>query len=233
MLVSDLVLDSYYLAGILDPSEQVDGYYLQVGVRVLNRMIADWSSASQFITFYSTLTFPLTGGKAQYEVSKFTGADVNSEPITDLVEARVEIDNIKYPLKWINTKIDNINMYDIVFGIPWEIYVLQEEGKTYLRFYATPSQDMTAVILAKTRLAQLSPFETTTSIADRATMAVSYQLALYLANWFQLPVTDDFKASYTDVVNRFKMANIQDLAVEGDRIGYGNVTGNYPLFWGF
>jgi hypothetical protein len=177
MLASELILSSYQLAGIIDPGEQVDGYYLQTGLNALNLFIADWSQSSRWITFLKEIRVPLISGKHSYTLSKLPGADVDGQPLESIVNAYVMQANVKSPIKWVNTSQDIINNYDNVSGLPGQVYTLQKEFETEMRFYPTPSMTLEAVLIAKQRYAELGAFESIVEIAERARKAFLYQLA--------------------------------------------------------
>lgn len=231
MLASELILDSFYLAGILDPNEHVDGYYLDVGLRALNDMISSWSSSSSYITFFTTLDFNLVSGQYTYRASKLPSADIDSHPITTLTRGHVLISAVKWPIQEVFTTIDNVDNYTLISGIPVSVYLLQHEAETELRFFPTPSQNMPCSLLCKTRYAALAPFESITQIADRAKEAVKYSLAQRLANIWQFQTNNDFKATMVLVMNEFMLSNIKDMPAQGDYIGQAYGVNSWP-WWG-
>ena len=229
MLASELILDSFYLGGILDPNEQVDGFYLETGMNILNDMLASWSSISNYVTFFNTLNFPIVANKYIYIVSKLPFSDVDAQPITNFIRGHVFLGGIKSDVRQSSTTLDNTDNYSIISGIPNSVYLLQKEAETELRFYPNPSSNMQASLLCKSRYGIIKPFESIVEIAERARLAVKYSLAQHIANYWQFQTTQDFKNAANDVVNDFMTSNIQDLPANGDRFATTNPTTYYPF----
>lgn len=230
MLASELIIDAFYLSGILDPDEVVSGFYLDIGIRTLNDMISSWSSASDYIVFFNTLEVTLTAGKFSYTVSHLPFADVKSTPVTQFVRGHILLGNYKYPLVESDSTHDNANNYLLVQGIPSSVYLYQHEAETELKFYPCPSSSMTASMLCKSRYPVMLPFESIVSIADRAKLFIKYSLAQLLANLWQFQTSNDFKMSRQDAEDLFLASNIKDFPANGDSIGSGSNL--YLPSWG-
>lgn len=236
MKASKLIQMSYSLAGILDPEEQIPAAYAEQGIIWLNILIAKWSSNPNAIMFLDPLSFTTRSSVYQYTVSLEPGADVNSTPISMLSTANVISAGVKSPLVQVFEKQQNIQNYTQTSGLPYTIYLQQEELTTNVFLYPTPSANYVVNMLVKSRRSRVETFEELLEITERAQAAYIYELAAMLADYWQVPRPSQIEQNRQSFVDDFLGANSIGLAVNRDaglqsfnRLWFNN-NGNQGIF---
>lgn len=218
MKTSELILESYYLAKILDPQEQSEGYYLTDGLRVLNESLVQWSSLGIYIPAIKTLPVNLTANNYLYAVSP---------QIIEILQANiVDASNVKYPLIIADEKLQNSFNYDIIKTRPSYVYMRQNQDlideetglpSTNLYFYPTPNTTFTANLTIKRIMLEFGLNDDLTTIPSYYIKPLKFQLAIDLGLIYGTSAKFDarFDKEYDRLMTQLKAANRQDMSVLG------------------
>ena len=140
--IEKLVLNAYYLMGLIDPSESIDGYLIEEGIFLFNDLLDNYVSVDRLIPYYEDLNFTLTVGKSEYAVGPAeTEADITAKKIVSIGQAVVIDQYTSYPLEIINY----FNLLDTIYttnikGRPYLLKLQNEINISKLFFYLPPNK---------------------------------------------------------------------------------------------
>lgn len=210
---AELIKRSYYLAQVLDPREEIEGFQSSEGLYELNRAIDTWGSLSQYIPSYSILTIPILPGVFSY---------VQSPVITQLSESHIiDQNNVQYDLVQID--LQRFNTQNFVLSAtapnrPRSVFI-QNDFANYptqsnVVVFPIPDTNYTATLYAMLRLLNVTYSQDLTQVPGYWINAMEFELAKKLINIYGTTPAVTFADDYATVMRQLKAANKRDRSVQ-------------------
>jgi hypothetical protein len=211
---SQLIKEAYYLAKILDPAEEIEGFYLTEGLDVLNQGLAQWVSLGVNIPNVTNVPVSLTTNNFLYSVSP---------QIVEIKQANiVDSANVKYPLLIADEFQQNTFNYDIVKARPSYVYMRQngelideetDAASTNLYFYPTPNANFTVNLTVKELILEFGLEDELSTIPSYYIKPLKFYLAQDLSIIYSTVLPPRFDKEYERLMREMKAANRQDMSV--------------------
>lgn len=178
--VREFVSQSYALINADAPTVPLHGDDLSMGIKILNRLLNQYSANGLMITVSKQVDFMI--GIGQGTVT-FGPADFTPTPdittagrLVNLLTAWVTLDGITYPLiDESRTEFQSSYKYDPLLGLPRYIIVTPQTNITSVRVFPGPSQAYNLSVYGKFQLAEL------TSNSDMSELPTYYYMYLQFA----------------------------------------------------
>lgn len=206
-----VIKEAYYLAQVLDPREEIEGFEAGEGLRVLNSVIKNWGSLSIYIPSYRTLTVNVLPDVYIYDIQPV---------ITQATRGNIlDLQNVLHPL----TVIDLARFNTLNFALPgntnrpYLVYVNNDFENwplmSQLVFYQIPDNYYTATLYVMQRLAAVDYSEDLTTVPDYWINALTYEVAHRLASINATVLPQSFLDDYDMIMKQLKAANRRDKRV--------------------
>lgn len=212
--VMDLIKDSYYLSQVKDPGEDIEGYETTVGLRTLNKIIAQWASLSIYIPTYTTLEIELEADVFTYEVTP---------PITQLLDANLlDQSNVLSVLEQVFLKRQNTFNYALGEQAPTRPCAIfidndkenMENNRSTVFFFPVPDAPYLATLRVKQMLQPLLAEDDIIEIPPQNEKALMYQTANDLSIIYASQLPPRFDKEYDKIMREMKGANRRDVTVK-------------------
>lgn len=213
----ELVKKSYYMAKVLDPREEIEGFQASEGMFELNRIIDTWGSLMPYIPSYTILTVPVIANDYSYDVTPV---------ITELSEAHLlDSNNVQFNLYQID--LHRFNTLNFALSAqsptrPDRVFIQNDFAdyptKSKVIFYPVPDQSYTATLYAMQRLANLTYSQDITTVPSYYVTALEFKLARRLMVIYSTNPAPAFESEYQEVMRQFKAANRRDKSSQGYNI---------------
>ena len=214
---AELIREAYLISNVLDPTEEVAGFYATIGLNVLNRLINQWSSLPTYLQTYSTEEIELKANTATYTVTP---------TVTQMLEGHlIDSNSVQTGLTEINLKEKNTLNYVLSETSPtrpYKVYIEKiienvppptiQTGST-IWFYPVPDQAYTATLYLKKALGTLTQSQTITEVSTAYEMPLIYQMGKNLSIIFSSILSPAFNEEYDRLMTELKAANKQDMTV--------------------
>lgn len=210
---AELIKRSYYLAQVLDPREEIEGYEAEEGLYELNQVINVWGSLSQYIPTYKIITVNVVSNTSSYNVTPV---------ITQLSESHLlDQNNVQYSLIQIDLQRFNTLNFSLSAQFPTrpQLIFVQNDFDNWptqskVRFFPVPDASYTATLYAMVRLANVTYSEELSAVPAYYLVGMKYELAKQLINIYGTTPAPTFFADYEQAMKNLKAANIRDRSVQ-------------------
>lgn len=210
---AELIKRSYYLAQVLDPREEIEGFQASEGLHELNKIIDTWGSLSQYIPTYTILTINVLPNVSSYDVTP---------AVTQLSESHlIDQNNVQYVLTQIDLQRFNTLNFTLSANAPSRPYLIFPQNdfatwntKTKMRFYPVPDTTYTATLYAMQRLANVTYSQELTTVPAYWIAALEFELARQLINIYGTTPALTFNTDYEQAMKQLKNANRRDRSVQ-------------------
>ena len=204
MLVRELIIDSWYLSGIVARQlEVVDGSQITDGLEILNQFLDEQSATGKNIPYYTR--FPIT---------PVTGQEAYPIPNAVLV------DSVTYTIDTVRYKMTRLSRYDYfgrgrvnnIDALPVTYYVERSLGGMTLYVYFTPESNISGFevdgrfSLANVTLGQ----ELDTIIDSFYVQYLKYSLARRFCDWYNVSYPEQKDATRHALESQIEDVNYQD-----------------------
>jgi hypothetical protein len=225
---AELIRRSYYLAQVLDPNEEIEGFESSEGLYELNRILDRWGSLSQYIPSYSELIVNVTPGVFSYD---------QTPVITQLSEGHLlDINNVQYGLNQLNLQQYNTLNFPLSATSPCrprDVFIKNDfvnwPTKSQIIFYPVPDTTYTAVLYAMLRLVNVTYSQVLSQLPGYWITGVEYELAKQFINIYSTTPAATFFDDYEKIIAELKAANRRDRSVQTKNV-FQNVRRYKP--WG-
>jgi hypothetical protein len=212
-IVAELIKRSYYLAQVLDPREEIEGFQASEGLYELNRIIDTWGSLMQYIPTYTILTINVLPNVSSYDITPV---------VTQLSESHlIDQNNVQYVLTAIDLQRFNTLNFTLSGNAPCRPYLIFPQNdfvnwptKTKMRFYPVPDNIYTATVYAMQRLANVTYSQVLDMVPGYWISAMEFELAKRLIDIYGTTPAPTFGDSYTTIMRQLKAANRRDKSVQ-------------------
>lgn len=181
MTVKDALKSAYRKVGALEEGKELSGDQTVDGIRVLNAMLALWSSKRIPVFFYTREQFALTAGQASYTVG--SGGDFNTTRPQAIASAYIIYtgQTTQYPLEPVgNDEYDSLgNLADE--GMPEKFFYNPAFPLATLKLFPTPVTGLTIGINSKANLGTFTTVTDTMQLPPEYEFPIVYNLAVHLA----------------------------------------------------
>lgn len=212
-IASELIKRSYYLAQVLDPREEIEGFEGSEGLHELNRVIDVWGSLRQYIPTYSKLTVNVLANVSSYDVTPV---------ITQLSESNIiDSNNVLYDLIQVDLQRFNTFNYALSASSPTrpQFIFLQNAFANWptvskVRLYPVPNASYTATLWAMQRLANVTYSQDLTHVPGYWIAGLEYELAKQFITIYGTTPAITFAEDYASAMRDLKAANKRDNSVQ-------------------
>lgn len=210
----ELITDAYIDLGRHDPAQTLPAKLSSYGLRVLNRMIGEWSNENLLIPFTVTENFSLTSGQASYTMG--TGGTASTTRAIALLDCYIKDSNgYSYPQEIIDQRKYNQILNKSLGGRPDSVFYDPVYPIGVLYFYKVPGSSYTAYIESRKIL------NTTLAIGTTITLDVTYENAIVFNLRNNLAgkhtqVTPFMVKQAEDALNKIKVVNASNRLEEMD-----------------
>lgn len=215
--VREFVNESYQLISASTPTVPLHGDDLSRGIKILNRLLDQYSATGLMITVSKQLDFELQIGEG---FVSFAQPDYVGTPeqlpqgpiITDqgrlvnLLNAWVTLQGVTYPLIDENrTEFYSSYKYEPLMGLPRYVVVIPQTNITTLQIFPSPSQPYALSVYAKFQLATLTANDDMSELPTYYYLYLQYALAKYLSKFkgrsqaWTPDLEDDYKQLKADM----------------------------------
>jgi hypothetical protein len=167
--ISTLVTDAMYAARVLGQDQTPSSGDSQLVLRRLQRMLDSWSNESSMIFLNDVESFQMTAGVASYSTSLLTAG----RPVS-INSMRVTLNNIDYPVDFIDQIRWNQISYKLTTSIPSQMYYDDGFPQATMFFYPIPYAAFTCNMYCKRQLTGGTPLTLTTVLS----MPLGYEAAI-------------------------------------------------------
>lgn len=212
-LASELIKRSYYLAQVLDPREEIEGFQASEGLYQLNRIIDLWGNLSQYIPSYKILTQAVVAGTYTYTITPVL-AQLSESHILDQ-------NNVQFTLTQIDLQRFNTLNFALSLTAPARPYYifLQNDFANFptsskIQLYPVPDQPYTLTMYAMQRLANVQYSDDLTTVPAYWQAALEYELGKKLISIYSTTPSQTFYDDYNTVMRQLKSINRRDRRVQ-------------------
>lgn len=210
---AELVKRSYYLAQVLDPREEIEGFQAEEGLYQLNRVIDMWGNLSQYIPSYSIITQAVTAGVYTYTFDPV---------IVQLSESNIiDQNNIQFLLYQIDLQRFNTLDFPLSLTAPARPYYifLQNDFANFptqskIQLFPVPDQSYTLTMYAMRRLQNVTYSEDLSTVPQYWQAALEYEIAKKLFSVYSTTPSQTFIDDYNTVMRQLKSINRRDRRVQ-------------------
>lgn len=168
--VNTLVQDAMYQAGVLGQDQTPSSGDVQLVLRRLNRMLDSWANEKLMIFRNDEESFLMTAGQASYQTSVFA----DGRPIA-FNSMRVRLNNIDYPVDFIDQQKWNGISYKSTTAIPRYMYYDSNYPTATMFFYPIPYAAFTCYAYCQRQL------QGSVDLATTLSMSLGYEAAIVAA----------------------------------------------------
>lgn len=229
-----LITDALEEIGAIEADEPLTNSEIQKGLKVLNRLLGEWSAQSLMVYVTTRESFVTVASTPSYTIG--TGSTWNTTRPTAVEQAFIRISNIDYPVRVIQDRAEyeRISDKNSVTGQPRVLYYdpTYAAGTVYL--YPMPD------IVYTVHLISLKPFTVVGAVTESVSLPVEYEtaivtnLAIRLAPSFNLSVKPETVAiaekSLSTLIRRnakHPISQFDGLLMRGNRGRYDINSGGY------
>lgn len=210
---AELIKRSYYLAQVLDPREEIEGFQATEGLHELNRVIDTWGSLSQYIPTYTIITVAVLANVSSYDVTPV---------ITQLSVSHIlDANNVQYVMDQIDLQRFNTLNFSLSAQAPTRpkyIFLQNDFANwptlTKVRLFPVPDTTYTATLYAMQRLANVTYSQELSAVPAYWIAAMEYELAKQLINIYGTTPAVTFMQDYQEAMTNLKAANKRDKTVK-------------------
>lgn len=213
---AELIRNAYLLACIIDPTEEVEGFYATTGLRALNNIITQWSSLPTYLqTYYveniNVLTNVYTYTIPTTVIQMLQGHLLDTQNVQSLLR-NIDLqrqNTLNYTLSQQGpARPELVYIENQIINVPPATY--QDPSTVY--FFPVPDQNYTATLYLKKKLGILTQSQVMTEISTAYEMPLLYQLAKSLSIEYSSVLSQDFRDEYERLMSELKAANKQDMS---------------------
>lgn len=176
--VNELILTAYKLSGEYADNEVPEGYRIEEALRFLNQRLDFYSRINTYISYTNKINFTMTPGKAEYEISRLTTADINADQIVSLHYVMLSYDESIFPIRILNDdsyyKRVRVNESK---GFPSLVFLTTKNDKSIITFYQSPSFAYGCEIVCKQMLKNVTINQSLIELPDGYDELLEYELA--------------------------------------------------------
>jgi len=198
----------------------LEGVDVRLAERLINEVLAQWSSANITIFFNATIVFDAGTNSDTYIIgSSYSALEdnevlVNKNPFNTIRSAFFRLSNLDYPIKYLEPKqFDGIPLKRIGGYPQYYTYEVQQDY-TIVRFYPFPQYGMVMKLKGKQKLSDVTLFETNVPIPKYAFLPLKYCLANELINSTGGNPQPNFYNDLNKHMARLMRSNKQDVTYE-------------------
>lgn len=225
-LISDALID----LGKLNPEETAPAIDLVYGLRVLNRLIAKFTTRNLLIPYTTSESFSLVSGTTSYTMgSGGTASSTRAVRLIDNCYLR-DSNNLDYPLALINQQEYNSISNKSLTGMPDRIFYDPLYPIGYIYFWRVPTSGFTAYIESIKLLHSSLSLNDTVSISPEYEDFFVISLRNRLANSFGIAVSADMRRDELIAERDIMNLNLSNRSVTMDMpAGFGGETYPYTI----
>lgn len=215
-IATDIIVFGYRLVGLLSPNTELEGWKVTEGLRLLNFLLDDLSSASTNLPIFDILEFDLTAGKYVYTVGK-DGQDIDSRPITLVQNACIIESNRIYQMKIANYDMfytDGVNFSSR--SRPYYILLEKRVDESQLSFFPVPERTYSVKLRLKKHFDLIEEQTVLNELPVYAHRYLMYALGRILASMNNRTWDNKSEQEYTRLFNQIRANANVDLSVDRD-----------------
>lgn len=219
-----LIRDALVLAQVVSQEDEYDGRYVEDGLIYLNEILAQWSESQIYIPYVDFLSFPLTTGKFMYRAGPLPTADIITNRLIAVTEGNVQFGgtNIVKNYLRVGTYVQhNMFNYNIVAGIPNDLFINLQSLHTDLYFFPTPSQNFICNLTCKLGLGELTLYEEMVKVPRSYRLALRYILAGVFSDVYNTICTQKFynqvdkQTKFVEQTSKVDLSMHRDMSLTG------------------
>ncbi|MES1989223.1 MAG: hypothetical protein V4440_14560 [Pseudomonadota bacterium] len=227
----DIIKDAMDICGVIGQNETPTSSEADTGLKVLNNMLALWANDRTFA--YTTVqnNSPLTNGVNSYTIG--TGGVINVQRPVTIDYAFIRLNNVDYPLQKINNQDYDSIPFKTNKGFPQAFYFEASFPLATIYLYGVPQANMTLYFDTWIQLTQFTNLSTDLTFPPGYEMAISHNLAKFLAPRYGEAISPDMDRLAVDSLAMIRERNMPDLVMKteigliGGRIPYGYGAWSY------
>lgn len=203
MTVNELIHLSARLCGGIAKGQTLDPQDIQDALRMLNGMLAEWSTGKLNVSMVSHDTFTATGGKASYTIGDSASYDIHTQRPIVVLGGTCTSNGVDYPIEPISWDEYDAITLKTVQGIPSQVYYdgMKPMGTVYL--YPVPVQAYQITLDEKKPLGSFTSTATVLTISEEIESAIVNNFALRICPLFSVSATvemvNNAKTSYNSI----------------------------------
>lgn len=210
---NQLIREAYQIIRIIDDDDTLTDQQLQTGLRMLNQIVSFDEQKGAAVPYSQLLEFNLTGGQARYVISQNAGADVDSNPILQVVNACIILSgNVRWPLTLNNDDQYYNNLRpQTTTGQPFYLFYQQTNtpsapNSSFIEVWPVPNQSYLISIYCK--LSQDNFINGTQIAAPGWYMEyLQYSLAFKLGERYKIGIWDQRQMARYEEIKHFLYNN--------------------------
>jgi len=210
---AQLVKRSYYLAQVLDPREEIEGFQATEGLAELNRSIDLWGALAMYIPSYSELTISILAGVSSYDQTPVITQLASGHIIdaNDVQNPVIPIDLQRF--NTLNYALSNTSRMRPTMVFPDNQFA-NFPTKTAIRVYPVPDTTYTMTLYAMLRLANVTESQDLTHVPPHWIAAMEMELSKRLINIYGTEPAVTWPEDYKSVMDILKAGNKRDRSVK-------------------
>lgn len=206
---AQLVQQSFYLAKVLDPNEEIPPDYATEGLDRLNAIIDQWSSIGIYIPNYTNLAISVLQGVATYVITPV---------IQQVLEANiVDTNGNKFVLSGADLKTFNAFSMNPSTGRPTNVFVQNNDNVTpqtsIVNLFPVADTTYSATLYCKQRMSEFTYSATILTLPPFFFLAVEMQLAKLLSAIYGSDLDENFHQEYRRIIRELHATAVRDMSV--------------------
>jgi len=223
LLVQDMLKDAMGLIGATEIDETPSSSEMLTALRIANIMLDRWSSQQLLLRSTSTLTIPITSGKASYTIGNLGGDITSKKPISLISGFIRDSAGIDSEVKVLtNQQYDDLSIKTIssspeyVIYNPGESQQIQHLGTITL--YPVPNQDCTLICKVYVNLNEFTNLTDEVMFEPMYYEALIYNLAARLFRRYHASgeIPADIVAIASNAIQNIKQTNSTRIIAKSD-----------------
>lgn len=228
MNVAELISNSFYLSGIVARGLQtVTGEQTSDGLTILNDILAEMNTTSNFILYYSHTTFNTVAGQSEYVI----------DDLVDLTQLTFNINDVRFEMErdtqytfFGQGRVDNLR------SLPFHYYAERHTDGTKIYLYFVPDAVYQMNITGKYGLNDVTLTQDLTDVFDRFYLSyLKHLLAKRLCDFYGEQLNESVLGTLQALESKIDRMVGVDLSIRRksmfDKHGFNYAQANFKNGW--
>lgn len=216
---AEIIRQSYILAHVIDPNDEVSGYYQTLGIMYFNQILEELGSSPEYVPYYKKTVIPIIQNQTTYRVTpvvaQFLEGNVVDQSgvvyqIRQATDAQYNLFNLQFPS----------NRPQMVYISKEQVF--DEDGDLATNIIVYPNPNASGYTLNLLLKYKLPPISSLTLDAELLFLPphwikpLRYMLANDLVNQFSTKVSEKFYRDLEESKQMLRSNNPQDMTIQSE-----------------
>jgi hypothetical protein len=217
---AEIIRQSYILAHVIDPNDEVEGYQMSLGIMYFNQILEELGASPEYVPYYTKTIIPIINNVTIYQVTPV---------VAQFLEGNVvDSSGVVYPVGQATDAQYNLFNFTTPSNRPQMVYISKEQTfdtlgnlATNLVVYPNPNATYTVNLLLKYKLPPVSSVtldQQLLFLPPHWIKPLRYMLANDLINQFSTKVNEKFYVDLQKSMEMLTSNNPQDMSIQTQNV---------------